>query len=375
MSLEQVLKQSLTNLQSGVLANEAQIKLAVILPILGELGWNNTNPNEFKPEFEIPDLQVPGKKRWVDYALGSLISSNPRPLVFVEAKNAGYADTKGEEQLFSYAVNRGVPLLILTDGTVWNFYLSMAAGFPNERRFCQMELKHEERIPDYVESFQHYLEKDNVLSGSARLLAEEQLKRVKDKETARNAISPCWNTLLSKPDRSLINALAEAVEKQCGIRPELDDVEKFLQGLHSTPNRPNPEIRIEVEKKDRLPKPESSPRQANGRIIGYVLDGNPVKTGAGNRTLLAILKEFDRRDPSFMGRFAEATRTTKRNVVDRNRDNLYIGSPHLKEDSQELGNGWWLGTNLSKSDVVRYVETACNIVGVRAGSQLTFIVK
>ena len=374
MSLEQVLKRSLTNLQPGVLANEAQIKLAVILPILGELGWNNSNPNEFKPEFEIPDPQVPGKKRWVDYALGSLLSSNPpHPLVFVEAKNAGYADTKGEEQLFSYAVNRGVPLLILTDGTVWNFYLSMAAGFPPERLFCRVELKYEEKIPDYVESFQHYLKKDNVLSEDARHTAERELKRIKDKETARNAIGPCWDFLVSESHLILSNALAEAVEKQCGIRPELDDVEKFLRGLNSSP-----EITIPPSPTPPPPPllPQPSARQASGRIIGYVLDGNRVETGAGYLTLLAILREFDQRDPSFMERFAAKTRTTKRHLVDRNPDNLYIGSPQLKKKySQELGNGWWLGTNLSKSDVVRYVETACNIVGVRAGSQLTFIVK
>ena len=372
MSLEQVLRESLTKLQSGDLNNEAQIKSAVILPILRELGWDDSNPNEFKPEFEIPDSQAPGKKRWVDYALGSLISGNPCPLVFVEAKNAGNADTKGEEQLFYYAANQGVPLLILTDGNVWNFYLSMASGIPTKRLFYQVELKHGEKIPDYVESFQHYLKKDNVLSEDARLLAEEQLKRVRDKETARNAIVTCWRALLSKPDRSLSNALVEAVENQCGIRPELDDVETFLQGLNSSPEiiiPPSP-----TPPPSPLP-PQPSARQASGRIIGYVLDENRVETGAGNLTLLAILREFDQRDPSFMERFAAKTRTTKRHLVDRNPDNLYIGSPQLKKYSQELGNGWWLGTNLSKSDVVRCVETACDIVGVKYGSQLTLTEK
>ena len=378
MSLEQVLRDGLTRLQQpGALNNEAQIKQSVILPILGGLGWDIYNPDELKPEFEVTDHQAPGKKGRVDYALGSLLSRNPpHPLVFVEAKNAGYANTKGEEQLFSYASNRGVPLLILTDGTVWNFYLSMAAGPPPERLFCRVELKHEEKIHDYVESFQHYLKKDNVLSEDAQHTAERELKRIKDKETARNAIGPCWDFLVSESHLILSNALAEAVEKQCGIRPELDDVEKFLQGLHSTPNPPNPEIRIVVDKKDRPPKPESSTLQASGRIIGYVLDGNRVETGAGYLTLLAILREFDQRDSSFMERFAAKTRTTKRHLVDRNPDNLYIGSPQLKKKySQELGNGWWLGTNLSKSDVVRYVETACDIVGVKYGSRLTLTVK
>lgn len=231
MGLEQVLKVSLDNLESGDLGNEAQIKSAVILPILDELGWKSSIPNEFKVEFEIPDAQTPNKKRWVDYALGTLPSNNPRPLVFVEAKNAGRVDTRGEEQLFSYAVNRGVPLLVLTDGTIWNFYLSMASGLPHERCFYRMELKLREKIPEYVESFQRYLLKDNVFSGQSRLEAEKKLNRDREQEVARNAIASCWDALLRGADPVLCDALVKAVTEKCGIKPDPDLVEAFLRGL------------------------------------------------------------------------------------------------------------------------------------------------
>lgn len=231
MGLEQVLKVSLDNLQPGVLHNEAQIKSAVILPILDELGWKSSIPNEFKAEFEIPDPQTPNKKRWVDYALGNLPNNNPRPLVFVEAKSAGRVDTKGEEQLFSYAVNRGVPLLVLTDGTIWNFYLSMASGPPHERCFYRMELRLREKIPEYEESFQRYLLKDNVFSGQSQSEAEKKLKRDRDQEVARNAIAPCWDALLREADPVLRDALVEAVTEKCGVKPDLDLVESFLRDL------------------------------------------------------------------------------------------------------------------------------------------------
>ena len=58
---------------------------------------------------------------WVDYAL---LPEGGGPLVFIEAKGLGRVDIAGEEQLFRYAVNKGVPFLILTDGDLWDFSIS-----------------------------------------------------------------------------------------------------------------------------------------------------------------------------------------------------------------------------------------------------------
>ena len=59
---------------------------------------------------------------WITLCVGP----TQNPLVFIEAKRLGNVDYRAEGQLFGYAVNRGVPFLILTDGNVWDFYLSMA---------------------------------------------------------------------------------------------------------------------------------------------------------------------------------------------------------------------------------------------------------
>ena len=105
MSLEQTLRKVVGRLNSGDLDNEAQVKSAVVLPVLRELGWDDADPNAFKPEFAVD-------RRFVDYAL--LDHGNPR--VFIEAKHVGAKVGKGEDQLFGYASNRGVPLLVLTNG-------------------------------------------------------------------------------------------------------------------------------------------------------------------------------------------------------------------------------------------------------------------
>ena len=166
MSLEEVLRIAVERIHSGSLENEAQVKQAVILPILRALDWDDSDPAEFVPEFSA------GHGR-VDYAL---LRSGGGPMVFIEAKGLGGVDTKGEEQVFRYAVNRGVPFLILTDGDLWDFYLSMAAGDPPDRQFYRVELKNEEKISEYVEFFEKHLLKSRVLSEEARLEAEQRLK-------------------------------------------------------------------------------------------------------------------------------------------------------------------------------------------------------
>lgn len=376
MALDEVLRDSLINLRPGVLDNEAQVKLTVIQPVLNELGWRATNPAEFKSEFSVDN-------RWVDYALGlRLATPAPSPLVFVEAKDVGRADTKGEEQLFSYAANRGIPLLVLTDGKVWNFYLSMAPGLPPDRRFYRIELTQEQLIPDYVEMFRRYLQRDNVVSGRARLDAEETLRITKESELARDQISPCWNALLTEPSPILRDALVEAVEKQCGIKPASEDVNEFLQSLRltSTPSaRSSHELppllspRTDTSGgRSRSNKPAKQPGRT-GKIVGYVLDGQQFASRSGIRVLQEILIEFDRRDFSFMERFALETGTARRNVVARNRDSLYISAPHLIDQSQEIGNGWWLTTKINAASIRDCIETACRLAGVRFGSQLTLI--
>lgn len=73
------------------------------------------------------------------------------PQIFIEAKRRGVLDVRAEEQLFGYTSDQGVPLPVLTDGDHWDFFLSMADGLPEDRRFCHLKLFHEAEIPQYME--------------------------------------------------------------------------------------------------------------------------------------------------------------------------------------------------------------------------------
>ncbi len=108
-----------------------------------------------------------------------------------------------------------------------------------------------------------------------------------------------------------------------------------------------------------------------GRIVGFVFRGKEFDTRTSKGTLVQILTMLGHEDPEFMERFAARTVGKTRNLVAKNRTDLYKKSPHLDEEhSVRLENGWWVGTNLSTSQILKYIEIACDVIGVRFGSQL-----
>ena len=361
MSLEQTLETAVNRLRSGHLNNEAQVKQAVILPVLRALGWDDTDPRAFKPEYSVGNGLV-------DNAL----LDHSSPLVFIEAKRIGAMDAGGEEQLFRYASNKGVPLLVLTDGNRWDFYLSMAAGVPAERRFYRLELQLEHKIPEYVKFLEDHFRKDAVVSGKAKDLAEKRHSSNRERERARRAIPGAWQTLVREPDEILRDLLAEKVEREYGTKPELDDVEAFLRKLPTTHLRPTPEPALPDRRPEQKPLPRG-PQPDRSRIVGFVLRGKRVDPGTAIGTLTEILTIFEREDSGFMERFAAKTVSRNRNLVARNRVDLYQRSDLVDKHSKELGNGWWLGTNLSKAQIRGHIETACSCGGVGFGSQLKLI--
>ena len=371
LSLEQTLRNAAGHIGAGRLENEAQVKQAAILPVLRALDWDDGDPESFRPEYPVAG-------RWVDYALLDRDRDRPRPLVFIEAKRIGAVGAGGEEQLFGYATNRGVPLLVLTDGDQWDFYLAMAEGIPQERRFHRLELSRlEQKTGEYVDFLEKHLRKARVVSGEARRSAEELLKSNREQEKAREAILPAWGILLQEPDERLCNLLAETVESECGTKPELDDIEAFLKDLPSIPMRPESGSgRVSPSPDPATPRPGSQPH-ARAKIVGFVLGEERVETGTAIGTLIKLLLRLERDDPGFMERFASKTvtpRRSRRRLVARDRTALYFKSPHLADGhSTDLGNGWWLGTNLGTMKIREHIETACDVAGIKFGSQLMLI--
>ena len=365
MNLQNALIQASERIRSGLLSNfnEAQIKQSVILPILRALDWDDSNPAIFLPEYSVGGGRV-------DYAL---CRENGPPLVFIEAKRLGNANSDGEEQLFKYAYGQGVPFLILTDGEVWDFYLSMAEGIPAERRFYKAELRREEKIPEYAKFFMNYLQKERIYSVNARQEAEALHTNNRMKGEAKRAIHNVWQGLLKSPDEMLRDLLVEAVESECGIRPEIDDVEDFLlQQQIVDQASPNNTVKSSQPHSPIPPQSSDALSHKQQRLAGFVFEGRTVEVRAGYMTLAEVLKEFHQRDPTFMARFAAKTVGRTRRLVAQNPRDLYDANVFVG-GSLDLGNGWWMTTSISTKWCEQKIRDACAIAKCRFGKDLTLI--
>ena len=369
-----ILKTALDRIRSNLLEKEADVKQAIVSPILRALDWDDSNPAECKCEYPVPGGSV-------DYAL--IRSNDNIPLVFIETKRLGGLGAQGEDQLLGYAFKAGVPLLILTDGNIWDFYISMMEGAPNDRRFYHAELEREENISDYAQYFTDYLRKDRVVSGQARQLATQRHKSNQEKSKTRGAIPGVWQDVLTAKDEEthdlLLDLLVGAVESKCGTKPELDDVKAFLSQIDSSANRahtafgtssPPPAIRSPAS-----PTSFGSPTvDLKGKLCGFFLNGEKRIVGTVADTLAEVLKEFQRRNPNFLSLFELQSKGHKRQTVARDRNRLFPNDlVRIAKHSLDLGGGWWMGTHIGSVEASKKIRIACDVAGVKFGSELTLI--
>ena len=354
MSLERTLKVAVGRLRAVKSDSEAQVKQSIILPILAALDWDYSDPEVCKTEYRTDDGLV-------DYALLAF----GKPLVFIEAKRVGALNATGEAQLFSYASNRGVPLLVLTDGNRWDFYLSMAPGIPADRLFFRLELSIERKLAENASFFEEHLRRDRVVSGEAKRSADERHEELLRRRRAREAIEPAWNALLAEPDEALCELVSTRVENECGIKPEINAVAEFLVGFSPEPS-PFESFSAEI--------PGRQKRRPNRRqIVGFEYGGAKFLAGSATVTLCQILSVFELQNPLFLDRFALRVATKSRNLVAKDRADLYDKSHLVQKYSRKLAGDWWIGTNLNTVQVRRHIETACDVAGIEFGSQLKLI--
>ena len=142
---------------------EAQVKEWIIRPILDLLGWRL---REIIPEYGVETQSV-------DYTL----QIKEKNKVFIEAKSPkkNLNKKRYQDQLFNYSARKNPDLAILTDGTLWWFYLPRAEGDWDDRKFYTIDIL-EQEIEDIVDKFSLLLSRENVASGEAVRQAESILK-------------------------------------------------------------------------------------------------------------------------------------------------------------------------------------------------------
>ena len=152
---------------------------------------------EVLPEYAVTDGNV-------DYAL----KVGQKLTLFVECKKWNESLDKHENQIITYAVKAGMPIVGLTNGKIWRFYFSwIERTFVSDRIFCEIDIENREAA---ISNLEKYLLKSNVASGEAELNAkialEEKEKTVSPSEfvpvnpspdTSKNDVQPAKEDIIS----------------------------------------------------------------------------------------------------------------------------------------------------------------------------------
>ena len=176
----------------GDFANEAQISRGVVMRLFEALGWDVWNT----AKTVIPEFSIKGR-RAVDYAL---CSPPGKPSILVEVKGMGKANARGEEQLFAYCFEQGVPLAVLTDGQSWGFYFPAGQGTYQERRFAKVDLV-DDSVDDFAEKIIRYLSFENVRSGEAHRCAHDDYYAFREQGAAAANFETAWAAMLARSAR------------------------------------------------------------------------------------------------------------------------------------------------------------------------------
>ena len=213
------------------MGTEEATRQGAVLPILARLGWDRDNIREVIPEHPVGDGRV-------DYCLkvaGRGKEQAKEQTVFIEVKRTSEDLDRHQEQLLRYAFDAGVKIAVLTNGLVWWFYLPLAEGGWEHRKFFTIDI--ETRDPKTAaKCFRDFLEREAVSDGSAIKRAEGVRAGKKVEGILRKTIPVAWKELCEEPDELLLELLAEKVESLCGYRPDPDMLAEHLATVNKFPD-------------------------------------------------------------------------------------------------------------------------------------------
>ena len=366
--LDDALARSRKVLSDRVLQNEAQVRAAVIAPLLQALGWDPADPTQWLVEYPVDNGRVDD----------ALFGSGGSALVFVEAKKQGNLSVRAEDQLFRYAANKGVPILVLTDGDTWDLYLSMAAGEPTERRFAHHTLTESSDLGRVADDLRAFVGRTAVTAGDAHDAASARLKQIKDRKIGKGGLASAWAALLAEPDEMLRDMLIEKVEEDVGARPEPRDAEDFLRrqagrdaatsGTHSSASRPMSSAAL-LDRVPAGPTAVHSSAVATGRIVGLVVGDVRYDTGNGQAAMALLAGALQRRNTDFMERYRDEAAPAAYKGTAAVRDDMLDDSlrRQVSERRYRPVDGfpeWWIYVNLKTDEQARRMRVMAQISGL-----------
>ena len=229
MELSQHIEAVREQLESGVFTDRNEIIVSdnIVRRLIPALKWDIFDLQRVIPQYEV-------RKRKVDFALCD--PTPTRPQIFIEVKKLGNIDESAEEQLFLYAFNKGVPIVLLTDGREWRFYYPRGEGDITDRLVYKIDfLENDNEV--CVTRLNRYLNYEEIQNGNA-------VSAIKEDYTHRH-IQKAWETLLTEADTVWIDIIVNKTEHLCGHKPTEEQVKTFLKNMVP---KGDPVIIIEQEK-------------------------------------------------------------------------------------------------------------------------------
>ncbi len=287
MDIEEHIREIRSDIEAHRFANEAAVTLGVVLRLLSVLNWPCWNTHVVAPQYAI-------QGRRADFALCHPID---QPIALIEVKQPGMSGTASEQQLFEYAFHAGVPLVVLTDGQQWDFFLPAEQGDYGERRVYKLDLL-EHQIDECLNRLVRYLKYEAVVSGAAIKAAREDHHKVTQTRLVQATLPKAWRKLVEeKGDLRdlLIELITDQADTLCGNKPDPETVAHFLREsltlteqpasdrTHSvkpsrsaasqvSPPRPEPEPRYRKTYRDMLNRPNNQP----SRMLEYIRKNSPL---------------------------------------------------------------------------------------------------
>ena len=197
---------------------EIATKAGIIEPILRTLGWDTSiTSGEVVLEYPIEQFRL-------DYCL----QTNKYTLLFLEAKKPSENLEDHVDQLLGYAFREGVKLAVLSSGVKWAFYLPLAEGKWENRRFYTVNVL-EQDSSEAASRLIDFLSRENVANGEAVRNAEKLLGGKRRQEIIESTIPEAWNQIISDASPPLKHLLSELTNKLCGFPPSIDDIDRFFE--------------------------------------------------------------------------------------------------------------------------------------------------
>lgn len=347
-------------LEDGRYANEAAVSQGIVRRLLDSLSWPVYDTDIVAPEYSL------GGRR-VDYAL---CHRPGKPRVLIEVKQVGQG-VGAERQLFEYAFHQGIQMAVLTDGREWHFFLPAGEGDYSERRVYRLNLSDDD-VEKIEERLTRYLYYDAVRSGEAIEAAQSDYRALAEKRQIRMTLPEAWKKLVESEDDLLIELLAEKVRDLCGIEPDPNTTATFLRERIQLRNEGSAATTsVSKAREPKQPARSSATTQQAPESIGYTLHGRTHQEKEAIGVLESVLREFAEQDSAFPDRFASLEKHGRKvRYLAREREELNPDRPDLTEDARQLKPGWWLYTKLSNKQKEKVIRMACEVAGIKYGTDL-----